>query len=180
MEDSLMFQIRDKRNRHVPVTSATARQQKRSWHKCRSLRPRPMAADMLLHLEEYAIECSMIKVFCSEAMQNSSDDGVQIFGGMGFSADTPMEAAWRDARIGRIYEGTNEINRMVSVGRLLKKAAKGHLDLMTEVMKIVEKIKYDNDLNPSEELVVRFGPYRDETFTTQTIYYDNIELGYFY
>ena len=92
-------------------------------------------------LEEYAIECSMIKVFCSEAMQNSSDDGVQIFGGMGFSADTPMEAAWRDARIGRIYEGTNEINRMVSVGMLLKKAAKGHLDLMTEVMKIVEKIK---------------------------------------
>ena len=92
-------------------------------------------------LEEYAIECSMIKVFCSEAMQNSSDDGVQIFGGMGFSADTPMEAAWRDARIGRIYEGTNEINRMVSVGMLLKKAAKGHLDLMSPVMKIVEKIK---------------------------------------
>ncbi len=92
-------------------------------------------------LEEYAIECSMIKVFCSEAMQNSTDDGIQIFGGMGFSADTPMEAAWRDARIGRIYEGTNEINRMVSVGMLLKKAAKGHLDLMTEVMKIAEKIK---------------------------------------
>lgn len=92
-------------------------------------------------LEEYAIECSMIKVFCSEAMQNASDDGVQIFGGMGFSADTPMEAAWRDARIGRIYEGTNEINRMVSVGMLLKKAAKGHLDLMSPVMKIVEKIK---------------------------------------
>ena len=92
-------------------------------------------------LEEYAIECSMIKVFCSEAMQNSSDDGVQIFGGMGFSADTPMEAAWRDARIGRIYEGTNEINRMVSVGMLLKKAAKGHIDLMSPVMKIVEKIK---------------------------------------
>jgi alkylation response protein AidB-like acyl-CoA dehydrogenase len=92
-------------------------------------------------LEEYAIECSMIKVFCSEAMQNASDDGVQIFGGMGFSADTPMEAAWRDARIGRIYEGTNEINRMVSVGMLLKKTAKGHLDLMSPVMKIVEKIK---------------------------------------
>ena len=92
-------------------------------------------------LEEYAIECSMIKVFCSEAMQNASDDGVQIFGGMGFSADTPMEAAWRDARIGRIYEGTNEINRMVSVGMLLKKAAKGHLDLMSPVMEIVKKIK---------------------------------------
>ena len=95
-------------------------------------------------LEEYAIECSMIKVFCSEAMQNSSDEGIQIFGGMGFSADTPMEAAWRDARIGRIYEGTNEINRMVSVGMLLKKAAKGHLDLMNPVMKVVENTKSNN------------------------------------
>jgi alkylation response protein AidB-like acyl-CoA dehydrogenase len=95
-------------------------------------------------LEEYAIECSMIKVFCSEAMQNSSDEGIQIFGGMGFSADTPMEAAWRDARIGRIYEGTNEINRMVSVGMLLKKAAKGHLDLMNPVMKVVENAKSNN------------------------------------
>jgi len=110
-------------------------------------------------LEEYAIECSMIKVFCSEAMQNSSDDGVQIFGGMGFSADTPMEAAWRDARIGRIYEGTNEINRMVSVGMLLKKAAKGHLDLMSPVMKIVEKIKsnqFDKIINNSKFIQEEF------------------------
>ena len=110
-------------------------------------------------LEEYAIECSMIKVFCSEAMQNSSDDGVQIFGGMGFSADTPMEAAWRDARIGRIYEGTNEINRMVSVGMLLKKAAKGHLDLMSPVMKIVEKIKsnqFDKITNNSKFIQEEF------------------------
>ena len=113
-------------------------------------------------LEEYAIECSMIKVFCSESMQNSSDDGVQIFGGMGFSADTPMEAAWRDARIGRIYEGTNEINRMVSVGMLLKKASKGNLDLMSPVMKIIEKLKsnefdnqIDNSLFKQEEFLVQ-------------------------
>ena len=68
-------------------------------------------------------------------LQNCSDEGIQIFGGMGFSADTPMESAWRDARIGRIYEGTNEINRMLSVGMLLKKGMKGQIDLMGSVMK---------------------------------------------
>ncbi|MDT0687566.1 acyl-CoA dehydrogenase family protein [Autumnicola psychrophila] len=81
-------------------------------------------------VEEYAIECSILKVACSEDVQNCSDEGIQIFGGMGFSADTPMESAWRDARIARIYEGTNEINRMLAVGMLVKKAMKGHVDLL--------------------------------------------------
>ena len=81
-------------------------------------------------VEEYAIECSILKVAVSEDIQNCSDEGIQIFGGMGFSADTPMEAAWRDARISRIYEGTNEINRMLAVGMLVKKAMKGHVDLL--------------------------------------------------
>ena len=81
-------------------------------------------------VEEYAIECSILKVACSEDVQNCADEGIQIFGGMGFSEDTPMEAAWRDARIARIYEGTNEINRMLSVGMLVKKAMKGHVDLL--------------------------------------------------
>ncbi|HSP39784.1 MAG TPA: acyl-CoA dehydrogenase family protein, partial [Gillisia sp.] len=62
-------------------------------------------------VEEFAIECSILKVAVSEDLQNCTDEGVQIFGGMGFSADAPMESAWRDARITRIYEGTNEINR---------------------------------------------------------------------
>ena len=113
-------------------------------------------------LEEFAIECSMIKVFCSEVMQDAADDGIQIFGGMGFSADTPMESAWRDSRIGRIYEGTNEINRMVSVGMLLKKAAKGHLELMNPVMQVVEKVKSnqfgklsDNSEFAQEKLLVQ-------------------------
>jgi len=66
-------------------------------------------------VEEYAIECSLLKVAISEDMQNIADEGIQVFGGMGFSAETPMEGAWRDCRIGRIYEGTNEINRMLSV-----------------------------------------------------------------
>ena len=86
-------------------------------------------------VEDYAVECSLIKVGASEDLQNCSDEGIQIFGGMGFSADTPMESAWRDARIGRIYEGTNEINRMLSIGMLLKKGMKGQIDLMGSVMK---------------------------------------------
>ena len=91
-------------------------------------------------VEEFAVECSLLKVAISEDMQNCADEGLQIFGGMGFSADAPMEAAWRDARIGRIYEGTNEINRMLSVGMLLKKAMKGTLDLMSAVMDIGAQI----------------------------------------
>lgn len=81
-------------------------------------------------VEEFAIECSILKVAVSEDVQQSADEGIQIYGGMGFSEDTPMESAWRDARIARIYEGTNEINRMLSVGMLLKKAMKGHVDLI--------------------------------------------------
>lgn len=90
--------------------------------------------------EEYAIECSILKVACSEDFQNCSDEGIQIFGGMGFSADTPMESAWRDARITRIYEGTNEINRMLAVGMLIKKAMKGHVDLLGPAQAVGEEL----------------------------------------
>ena len=91
-------------------------------------------------VEQYAIECAMLKVFASEATQYITDEGIQIFGGMGFSKDTPMESAWRDARIGRIYEGTNEINRLLSVGMLLKKALKGEIDLMSPAMGIAGEL----------------------------------------
>ncbi len=91
-------------------------------------------------VEEFAIECSILKVAVSEDIQNCTDEGIQIYGGMGFSADTPMESAWRDARISRIYEGTNEINRMLSVGMLVKKAMKGHVDFMGPAQAVGEEL----------------------------------------
>lgn len=91
-------------------------------------------------VEEFAIECSILKVAVSEDAQACADEGIQIFGGMGFSEETPMESAWRDARITRIYEGTNEINRMLSVGMLVKKAMKGQVDLLGPAMKVGEEL----------------------------------------
>lgn len=91
-------------------------------------------------VEEFAIECSILKVAVSEDVQHCADEGIQIFGGMGFSEDTPMESAWRDARISRIYEGTNEINRMLTVGMLIKKAMKGQVDLLGPAMKVSEEL----------------------------------------
>lgn len=91
-------------------------------------------------VEEYAIECSILKVAVSEHVQHTTDEGIQIFGGMGFSADTPMESAWRDARISRIYEGTNEINRMLAVGMLVKKAMRGHVDLLGPATAVGEEL----------------------------------------
>ena len=114
-------------------------------------------------VENFAIECSLIKVGASEDIQNCADQGIQILGGMGFSADTPMESAWRDARIGRIYEGTNEINRMLSIGLLLKKGMKGELDLMPAVMQAAmrlgsEKAKEiaDGPLAQEQQLIENF------------------------
>ena len=94
----------------------------------------------LKSVEEYAIECSILKVAVSEDIQNTADEGIQIYGGMGFSADAPMEKAWRDARIARIYEGTNEINRILSVGMLIKKAMKGHVDLLGPATAVGEEL----------------------------------------
>lgn len=98
------------------------------------------AAAELKAVEEFAIECSILKVAASEYMQDSADEGVQIYGGMGFSADAPMESAWRDARISRIYEGTNEINRMLTIGMLMKKAMRGHVDILQPAMKVAEEL----------------------------------------
>jgi len=91
-------------------------------------------------VEEYAIECAILKVHASEAASYIADEGVQIFGGMGYSADAKMESAYRDVRIARIYEGTNEINRMLTVGMMLKKAMKGELNLIAPAMSVGKEL----------------------------------------
>ena len=90
--------------------------------------------------EEFVIECSILKVALSEDAQNCSDQGIQIFGGMGYSTETPMESAWRDSRIARIYEGTNEINRLVTIGMLIKKGMKGELKLMEKAEEVANEL----------------------------------------
>jgi len=112
----------------------------------------PEAEAKLKGIEEYAVECAIIKVFCSEAMAFVADEGVQIYGGMGYSADAPMEAAYRDARISRIYEGTNEINRMLTVDMLLRKALKGQLDLLGPAMKVAQELMDIPDFSAEEEV----------------------------
>ena len=87
-------------------------------------------------VEAFAIECAIAKIHGSEVLDYVVDQGVQVYGGMGYSADAPMERAYRDARISRIYEGTNEINRMLMVGMLLKRAMKGEVDLFGPAMAV--------------------------------------------
>jgi len=93
--------------------------------------------------EDFAVECSILKVAGSDNGQICADHGIQIFGGMGYSCDSPMEMAWRDSRIARIYEGTNEINKMLSIAMLLKKASKGEIDLITKSNEILNQIRKD-------------------------------------
>mgnify|MGYP003641429546 FL=1 len=91
-------------------------------------------------VEAFAIECAIAKVQCSEVLDYVVDQGVQIYGGMGYSADAPMERAYRDARISRIYEGTNEINRMLMVGMLLKRAMKGEINIFDPAMAVSKEL----------------------------------------
>jgi len=100
----------------------------------------PEAEAKLKGVEQFAIECAIIKILGSEVLDYVVDEGVQVYGGMGFSAEAPMERAYRDARISRIYEGTNEINRMLLVGMALKRAMKGELDLMGPAMDVAKEL----------------------------------------
>ena len=91
-------------------------------------------------IEEYAVECSIIKVWGSEMIDYVVDETVQIYGGYGFVEEYPAERAYRDARINRIFEGTNEINRLIITGFLLKRAMSGQLPLMPAIKKLMDEV----------------------------------------
>jgi alkylation response protein AidB-like acyl-CoA dehydrogenase len=91
-------------------------------------------------IEEYAVECSIIKVWASEMIDYVVDESLQVYGGYGFVEEYPAERAYRDARINRIFEGTNEINRLIITGFLLKRAMTGQLPLMAAIKKLMEEV----------------------------------------
>ena len=105
---------------------------------------------LLAAAQEFAIECAMLKVAGSETLDYVSDEGVQILGGYGFSADYPMDRSYRDSRINRIFEGTNEINRMLTMDMFLKKAMKGELDLMGPAMAVQKELMAIPDFGSEE------------------------------
>jgi alkylation response protein AidB-like acyl-CoA dehydrogenase len=111
----------------------------------------PEAEAKLKSVEQFAIECALLKVHGSETLDFAADEGVQIYGGMGFSAEGPMDRCYRDSRINRIFEGTNEINRMLTIDMLLKKAMKNELDLMGPAMNVAKELTSIPDFGSDDD-----------------------------
>ena len=116
-------------------------------------------------VEQFAVEAAILKVYGSEVLDYNADEGVQIYGGMGYSADAPMERAYRDSRINRIFEGTNEINRMLTVDMMLKRAMKGELDLMGPATAVANELLQIPD----------FGDGDDSLFSAEKKYVANFK-----
>jgi alkylation response protein AidB-like acyl-CoA dehydrogenase len=119
----------------------------------------PKGEAVLNGIASFAPECAMLKVYGSEILDLTVDEGVQIHGGMGYSAETRIERSFRDARINRIFEGTNEINRMLTVDMILKKALKGEIDLLTHAMNVAKDLTSIPDFGAGDESL--FGSAHD-------------------
>ena len=108
-------------------------------------------ADALRRIEEYDVECSMVKVYASEILDYCVDEAVQVFGGAGYVEDYPAERYWRDARVNRIFEGTNEINRLLIPGRLIRRAMKGELPVFDKASALMDEITAGPSRAPDDD-----------------------------